>query len=231
MRIPQVGVGQGILSPAVGPWRSACSAREIRSGIDVDLRTRPGHVAGLAGAPAERLAGRQVQSEPASGLPVEVERGVVPEREMRGHADGLVAGVGDEGPAACAPGHQRTSPSPKRTPPGPSESAGPNGSRSTIRRAPSSRSTSSRISGTRFATPSSTGVDDATVVPAATTSSHAWPARADRCISSHTAPPPPARSAADRAPRSRASCAARNTRRRSSSVGFSCTERSIASRW
>ena len=76
-----------------------------------------------------------------------------------------------EGPAYRFGEVYLTSPGASRTLPGPSEGAGPKGSRRTISRVPSSSRTSTRISVAIDATPSSTGARSAASRPAATTSS------------------------------------------------------------
>ena len=104
--------------------------------------------------------------------------------------------------------------------------AGPNGSRRTMSRVPSSRRTSTRISGTMPATPSITWSGRTASRPAAATSSKDAPPRPAACISSHTSAT--ASGAFSRSPFAsvaRASWAAVKTRSRSSSVGVSCTRR------
>ena len=230
-----------IRSPVVGPWRSACSSRDDRASDRPGIRARPPRRRPRAST--SRSSPGAHRSESPAGRSSRKPRAASRSNSSDGFA--CQNGKCDEtlhrrGAPRCGssmrrrsrPGTSATSPGANRTAPGPPSSAAPNGSRSTIRRVPSSSSTSTRISGAIEATPSSTGVRSATARPAATTSSKVAPPRAARCISSHTsAMASGAFSGRPRARVSRASWAAVKTSSRSCSVGFSCTAPSRAEPW
>src|SRR5437867_2319974 len=94
-------------SPAVGPWRRACCSREMRSGTRPSVRDQR-DLFGLAGSPAERVAGGQIEPEALRGVAVEGQVGVrLPEREVRGDADRSLAGVGHGDDPTLAAGNER----------------------------------------------------------------------------------------------------------------------------
>ena len=157
---PEVGVAQP--DPVAGGRAVARRVLGARVPLRHASRPRPSvpdeiDLVRLAGRPSQRIARRKVEPEPLRRRPVELETLVrSPEREVRRHPDRMLAAVRHGEVDPLPPGASSTSPSPKRIAPGPSGPAGPNGSRSTNSRVPSSRRTSTRISGTIAATPSST---------------------------------------------------------------------------
>ena len=238
MRIHRSVSPRRMRSPAVGPWRPACSSRLDRRGHQRPRRRRRRRGRPRGSRPGaqrtESPAGRS-RRNPSRLIAVELERGVhLPERVVRRDPDG--PHVRRWSPRSCVVpdrGPTRTSPSANRMPPGPSGVARPNGCGTTSRRVPSSSRTSTRISGTRSATPSITWSGATALGPPSS------PRRSSR----RHGPPCAVRRTRARwlpgtlrgSPRSsvrRASSATVKTRSRSSSVGFrSSPSRRRSSSW
>ena len=225
-------------SPAVGPWRVACSAREYRSGTPAEppsLRSGRGPPRASRPAPtagSRRRAGRAGIRRPPRGrtsrCSFERQNGKCEDTRIGCSPRFVTVRWIRSRPAASS-----TSPSANRIAPGPSDPAGPNGSRITNSRVPSSSRTSTRISCTIAATPSITWSGVTASRPAATTSSNEPPPRPAACISSHTSAT--ASGAFSRRPfasveRARAGRRVK-TRRRSSSVGVSCIGSPVVLLW
>ena len=188
---PQVGVAQP--DPIAGAWGHG-AARARRGSIGRARARRPPAVRDqvdllrLSRGPAQRVARRQVQAEPVrrsrsnvrcsfarqNGKCDETRTGRSPTCSSR---SGGSVPLRDERDVAVGEPDRAGS---RRRPPG------PNGSRSTKSRDPSSSRTSSRISGTMAATPSMTWSGRTASRPAAATSSKGRPARPAECISSQT---------------------------------------------